>query len=556
MTGVEPLAATPGGGAVSARWSYARGPEAPLIEKSIAGVLAATAARYGEREALVVRHQGVRLSWKELARQVERTACGLAGLGLKPGDRAGIWASNCAEWIYLQYAASLAGVVLVNVNPAYRSHELRYVLRKSRMKALFLNSRDARADYRAILEESRNGGDLPLEHTVYLGEPSWFNMLERGVDLPPEAAQPGDVANIQYTSGTTGSPKGVLLTHRNLVNDGAAIASYLNASHRDRICAPVPLYHCFGSVIASMVALVSGATLILPSAQFDALATLEAIEQERATAIYGVPTMFIAELNHPDFRRFDYSSLRTGVMAGSPCPIAVMRQVAEDMHCPEMTICYGQTECSPVCTMSRVDDPLELRVSTVGCPLPNVEIKVVSTSTGELLPIGETGELCVRGFLVMKGYDGDPEATAAAIDADGWLHTGDLAIMQPNGYFRMRGRAKDTIIRGGENIYPREVEEFLHTHPKVADVYVVGLPDERLGETVCAWIRLKPAMTASEQEIRDFCRGRIAYFKIPQYIRFVDSFPMTVTNKVQKFLMREHEIRERGLERAASIATA
>jgi fatty-acyl-CoA synthase len=376
------------------------------------------------------------------------------------------------------------------------------------------------------------------------------------VDLPPQVARAEDVANIQYTSGTTGSPKGVLLTHRNLLNDGAGIASYLNASPADRICAPVPLYHCFGSVIASMVSLVSGATLILPCAQFDALATLEAIHEERATAVYGVPTMFIAELTHPQFRRFDYSSLRTGVMAGSPCPIAVMRQVAEDMHCPEMTICYGQTECSPVCTMSRVDDALELRVSTVGCPLPNAEVKVVSTTTGEILSVGGMGELCVRGFLNMKGYDGDPAATAATIDKEGWLHTGDLAIMEPNGYFRMRGRAKETIIRGGENIYPREVEEYLHTHPKVADVYVVGLPDERLGETVCAWIRLKPGETATQEEIRQFCRGTIAYFKVPQYIRFVDSFPMTVTNKVQKYLMREQEIRDRGLERAASIATA
>ncbi len=551
-----PTFAVPGGGEVSAEWSYARGPVAPLIEKSIAGVLADTVARCGDGEALVVRHQNVRHTWKELARQVERTARGLVGLGLKPGDRAGIWASNCAEWVYLQYAASLARVVLVNVNPAYRSHELRYVLRKSHMKALFLNERDSRADYRSILEESRNGEDLPLEHAIYLGQQTWFDMLDSDAELPPQAAQPGDIANIQYTSGTTGSPKGVLLTHRNLVNDGAAIGTYLNASSADRICAPVPLYHCFGSVIASMVALVNGATLILPSAQFDALTTLQTIHEERATAIYGVPTMFIAELNHPEFRRFDYSSLRTGVMAGSPCPIETMRQVVEEMHCPELTICYGQTECSPVCTMSRVHDSIELRVSTVGCPLPNVEIKVVSTNTGEMLPVGEIGELCVRGFLVMKGYDADPEATAAAVDSDGWLHTGDLAIMQPSGYFRMRGRAKETIIRGGENIYPREVEEYLMTNPKVADVYVVGLPDERLGETVCAWIRLKPGVTATEDEIRNFCRGTIAYFKVPQYVRFVDNFPLTVTGKIQKFMIRDYEIRERGLEKAANIATA
>jgi fatty-acyl-CoA synthase len=522
----------------------------------LAEMLAETVSRCGDKEGLVVRDQNVRLTWRELAREVERTARGLVGLGLQPGDRAGIWASNCAEWVFLQLAASYARVVLVNVNPAYRSHELRYVLRKSRMKVLFLRERDARADYRSILEESRNGDDLPLEHAIYLGHKSWSDMLARGADLPPRAAQPDDVANIQYTSGTTGSPKGVLLTHRNLLNDGAGIAFYLKATQADRICAPVPLYHCFGSVIASMVALVSGATLILPSAQFDVLATLEAIHEERATAIYGVPTMFIAELNHPEFERFDYSSLRTGVMAGAPCPIETMRQVVERMHCPELTICYGQTECSPVCTMSRVHDSIELRVSTVGFPLPNAEVKVVSTQTGETLPVGGLGELCVRGFLNMKGYDGDAEATAAAIDKEGWLHTGDLAIMQPNGYFRMRGRAKETIIRGGENIYPREVEEYLHTHPKIADVYVVGLPDERLGETVCAWIRLKPGQSATEDEIRAFCRGTIAYFKVPQYIRFVDSFPMTVTSKVQKYLIREQEIRDRGLEKAASIATA
>ncbi|MCC6861542.1 MAG: AMP-binding protein [Bryobacterales bacterium] len=536
--------------------SYIRGPEVPLLEKTISQAFADTVARQPEREALVVRHQGLRFTWRELAREVDRTAMGLSGLGLQRGDRVGVWASNCAEWIFLQHACARLGLVLVNVNPAYRSHELSGVLLRSRIKALFLRERDARADYRSILEESRSGRRLPLQHVIWLGQESWERMRNAGAVLPPEAGDPHAVANIQYTSGTTSQPKGVLLTHHNLINNGLCIGLCLCAAAEDRICAPVPLYHCFGSVIASMVSVVSGAALILPSAQFDPEATLEAVQAERATALYGVPTMFIAELEHPRFREFDLTSLRTGVMAGAPCPIEVMKRVAGEMHCPEMTIAYGQTESSPVITMSRVDDSLELRVSTVGTALASTEVKIVSTETGETLPVGHQGELCTRGYLVMKGYDQDPETTSQAIDPEGWLHTGDLAIMQPDGYFRMRGRARETIIRGGENIYPREVEEFLHSHPKVADVYVVGLPDARLGETVLAWIKLRQGVTATEEEIRDFCRGRIAYFKIPRFIRFVDSFPMTVTNKVQKYLIREFEIRERGLAETARIATA
>jgi len=433
---------------------------------------------------------------------------------------------------------------------------LRYVLKKSRIRALFLRERDARADYRQILSDSRNGDALPLDHVIWLGDSSWDAMLAGGREIPPADGQPDDVANIQYTSGTTGSPKGALLTHRNLVNNGMAIGLCLRATSADRICAPVPLYHCFGSVIGSMVSVVSGATLILPSAQFDTLATLEAVAAERATALYGVPTMFIAELEHPEFPRFDLTSLRTGVMAGSPCPIEIMKRVCDVMHCPEITIAYGQTEASPVITMSRVHDPVELRVTTVGAALANTEVQIVDQKTGERLPIGEQGELCTRGYLVMKGYDDDQAATDAIIDQDGWLHTGDLAVLHPNGYFSFKGRAKDTIIRGGENIYPREVEDFLHTHPKIADVHVVGLPDAKLGETVLAWVQLKDGQQATVEEIRDFCRGRIAYFKVPQYVRFVDGFPMTVSKKVQKFLIREQEIRERGLEEVAGQATA
>uniref|UniRef100_Q020R4 AMP-dependent synthetase and ligase n=1 Tax=Solibacter usitatus (strain Ellin6076) TaxID=234267 RepID=Q020R4_SOLUE len=536
--------------------SYSRGPDAPLLEMSLSHALAHSAARFPDRDALIVSHQNVRLTWSQLDREVTRVARGLAGLGLAPGDRAGIWASNCLEWILMQYASARAGVVLVNVNPAYRSHELRYVLQRSRIHALFLHERDARANYREILTQSRNGENIPLRHVIWLSDPSWDAMLSSGRDFVPDTARPHDVANIQYTSGTTGSPKGVLLTHHNLLNNGMAISLALRASEQDRICVPVPLYHCFGSVIGSMVSVVTGAALILPSAQFDVLATLEAVHRERATALYGVPTMFIAELVHPDFAQFDFTSLRTGVMAGAPCPIEVMRTVAERMHCSEMTIAYGQTESSPVITMSAVDDPLELRVATVGAALANTEVRIADPESGTTVPIGEQGELCTRGYLVMKGYDEDPEATAAVIDRDGWLHTGDLAAMRPDGYFSFRGRAKDTIIRGGENIYPREVEDFLHTHPKIADVYIIGIPDARLGETVLAWVQLKPGEAATAEEIQAFCKGKIAYFKIPQYIRFVDSFPMTVTKKIQKFLMRAQEIRERGLEEIANQQTA
>jgi fatty-acyl-CoA synthase len=541
---------------VSPQLSYLRGADVPLLDLTLSQALSHTAEKFPRREALVVCHEGVRLTWSELDREVTRAARGLAGLGLRPGDRAGIWASNCLEWVLLQYAAPRAGVVLVNVNPAYRSHELRFVLAKSHIRALFLRESDARANYREILAESRDGDSLPLEHTVWLGGPSWQAMLDAGADYPQDPAKPDDVVNIQYTSGTTGAPKGAMLSHRNLLNNGMAMGMGLKATENDRICAPVPLYHCFGSVIGSMVSVVSGAALILPSAQFDALATLEAVHGERATALYGVPTMFIAELEHPEFGRFDLTSLRTGVMAGAPCPIEVMRRVVERMHCPEITIVYGQTESSPGITMSRADDPLELRVTTVGTALPNTEIQIVDPKTNQRVPIGEQGELCTRGYLVMQGYDGDSQATAKVIDSEGWLHTGDLAAMRPDGYFSFRGRARDTIIRGGENIYPREVEDFLHTCPKIADVYVIGLPDAKLGETVLAWVKLKQGEAATAEEIRDFCRGKIAYFKIPQFIRFVDSFPMTVSKKVQKFLIREQEIKERGLEDVARQATA
>jgi fatty-acyl-CoA synthase len=537
-------------------FSYVCGPAVPLLEMTISQALARTASRFPDREGLVVCHQQVRLTWRELDRETTRVARGLAGLGLHPGERIGVWASNCVEWILLQYASSRAGVILVNVNPAYRSHDLRYVLRKSRIRALFLHERDARANYREILREARDGDALPMDHEIWLGDPSWTAMLDRGTDIPEHQSGPGDVVNIQYTSGTTGSPKGVMLTNRGLLNNGMAIGLKLACSQDDRICSPVPLYHCFGSVIGSMVCLVNGATLILPSAQFDALATLEAVHRERATTLYGVPTMYIAELEHAEFPRFDFSALRKGVMSGAPCPIELMKRAAQKMHIERMTIPYGQTESSPVITMSSVNDSFEMRVSTIGSALANTEVQIVDPETGKRLPHGAQGELCTRGYLVMEGYDADPEGTAAVIDSEGWLHTGDLAVMRPDGYFSFKGRAKETIIRGGENIYPREVEDFLHTNPKIADVYVVGIPDAKLGETVLAWVQLKNGEEATPEEIRDFCRGKIAYFKIPQYVRFVDSFPMTVSKKVQKFLIREEEIRERGLQNIARQATA
>ncbi|MDP8982460.1 MAG: AMP-binding protein [Acidobacteriota bacterium] len=534
--------------------SYSKGPDTPLIDRTIDQVFRQTTARVPGHEALVVRHQKQRLTFEQLDAEVERTARGLAGLGLRAHDRIGVWSTNCVEWILVQLAAARIGAVLVNVNPAYRARELRYVIQKSGMRTLFLWAADQRSDYHAILQEAREGQLPALEHAVYFGSESWDQMLANNQRLAEDAVHCDDVANIQYTSGTTGSPKGVLLTHRNLLNNAEIIRSGMQLSENDRLCAPVPLYHCFGCVGGSLASVVSGVTLLLPAPTFEPLATLEMIHEERATCIYGVPTMFIAELDHPEFKRFDYTSLRTGVMAGAPCPVEVMKRVVEEMHCPQMTIMYGQTETSPVITMSCVDDPLEKRVATVGCACANTEVRIVDPATGETTEIGEQGELCTRGYLVMKGYDQEPEATARTIDKDGWLHTGDLATMREDGYFRITGRAKDLIIRGGENIYPREIEEFLHTHPKVADVQVVGLPDLKMGETVCAWIRLKEP--ASEEEIREYCKGKIAHFKIPQYFRFVEAFPMTVTGKIQKFKIRDEEIKARGLEQAAGIQTA
>ncbi len=536
--------------------SYAAGPTIPLHERPTGEVFDEVVEAHPEREALISRHQGLRLNYSELQVAVDRTAAGLWGLGIRPGDRVGMWAASCAEWVYLQVATAKIGAILVNVNPAYRARELAYILDRSEMKAIFLYEQDSRANYLQILDQSCALGPNSLRARILLDTDEWQAMLDSGTVPDPGPLDKDDVVNIQYTSGTTGSPKGVLLTHHNLLNNAYLTGMGLEWTHEDKVCLPVPLYHCFGCVLGTLQAIVYGAATVLPSGPFDPLAVLSAIHEERCTTIYGVPTMFIAELSHPDFGSFDMTSLRTGIMGGSPCPIELMKRVVSEMHCESMTIAYGQTEASPVITQTKTSDLLEVRTSTVGQAMPCTEVKIVDPETDETVAMGMQGELLTRGYLVMKGYDRDPESTARAIDADGWLHTGDLATMREDGNFRITGRAIEMIIRGGENIYPREIEEFLHQHPQVADVYVVGVPDERFGERVLAWIKANENANLDEEGIKEFCRARIARFKIPEYIRFVDEFPMTVTGKVQKFVIREREIELRGLEAAARIETA
>jgi len=523
--------------------SYQRGPQTPLIEKTIHEVVRDSAARLPDHEAVVSRHQNRRLTWSEFQRESERVAAGLAGLGLKAHERVGLWSSNCVEWLLIQVACSRANLELVNVNPAYRATDLGYILRKSRMRALILRERDTRSEYKKILEET----EAAPEHVVYLDHPSWDAMLARGTEIANAPATPDDIANIQYTSGTTGAPKGVLLAHRGIVNNGWYGAQRMQFSERDRLLVNLPLYHVGGCVCWAVAAYHTGSTIVLPSAQFDALASIRAIHEERITVGGGVPTMLIAMLEHPEFARFDYSSLRLVPTGAAPCPVDLMERAVSRTGAKNVFIFYGQTEASGGITTSVPGDSVELAASSVGRVYPNTEIKVISP-TGDTLPAGEQGEICARGAIVMKGYDQEPEATARAIDAEGWLHTGDLGVMRQDGYFNITGRAKEMIIRGGENIFPREIEDFLIAHPKISDVQVVGLPDAKLGEAVLCWIRFKAGETATEDEIRAYCQGRIAHFKIPQFFRFVTEFPMTVTGKVQKFAIREMEIQERGLE--------
>ncbi|HEY3628877.1 MAG TPA: AMP-binding protein [Terracidiphilus sp.] len=534
--------------------SHSHGPDRPLLELTIGDLLARTAGRYPDRLAVASRHQSRRMTWAELSDAADHVARGLWSLGIRHGDRVGLWSTNCIEWIMMHMGCARAGAALVNVNPAYRSHELQFTLTRSRMKALFLWHADKHANYQDILERARHGLKLELQHAIYFDSPEWPALLDAQGSLP-DRVDVNDIANIQYTSGTTGLPKGVLLTHHNVVNNGQFLAQGFHYDEQDRIVVPVPLFHCFGCVIGTMSALNSGAAILLPNWTFDAHAVLSAIHEERATSVYGVPAMYVAEFGQPDFHSFDFSSLRTGMMSGAPCPIELMKRVLNEMHIRELVIAYGQTETSPVVTMSDAGDSIEVRVNTVGRAMPQTEIKVLS-GTGETAPLGEQGEICVRGYALMKGYDGDPAGTALVIQPDGWLKTGDLGMMREDGCLRITGRSRDVIIRGGENIYPREVEEFLYTHPKVGEAQVVGIPNQRLGEIVVAWIRLRPGQEATEEEIRDWCQGQIAYYKVPEHVRFVTEFPATLSGKIQKYKIREFEIEARGLQAVAREATA
>ncbi|HEY5755140.1 MAG TPA: AMP-binding protein [Steroidobacter sp.] len=540
----------------------------PLLYKTVGGVLEDSARRWGDRPAMIVRHQNLRWTYRELNDAAERVAAGLIKLGLQPGDRVGIWSPNRYEWVLTQFATAKAGLILVNVNPAYRISELEFVLNKVGCKALILAPNFKSSDYIGMLRQlapelaTSAVGDLqsarlPTLRTVILTDdarvPGFmpFRSVETlGTDVERERLnelrsllQPEDSINIQFTSGTTGLPKGATLSHHNIVNNGYFVASHMAFTHEDSLCIPVPLYHCFGMVMGVLGCVTHGAAMIFPSEAFEPGAVLEAVAAEKCTALYGVPTMFIAELDHPQFRNYDLSSLRTGVMAGAPCPVEVMKRVIADMHMREVTIAYGMTETSPVSFQSRSDDSIERRVSTVGRIHPHLEVKIIDTD-GRVVPRGERGELLTRGYSVMTGYWDDVEKTRQSVDEQGWMHTGDLAVIDAEGYCNIAGRVKDLIIRGGENVSPREVEEFLYRHPQIQDVQVFGIPDQRYGEIVCAWIKLKGANPCDADAIRLFCRDQIAHFKVPAHIRFVEQFPMTVTGKIQKFIMREQMIAE------------
>lgn len=556
---------------MESRKSYASGhAETALTGETIGGYLSAVSTRQPDSDALISRHQGVRLTYGDLAHEVERVARGLLGLGIEKGDRVGIWSPTRVEWTLLQFATARVGAILVNINPAYRAGEMAYAVNQSGLRLLVTASAFKTSDYLSRIDEVRPQL-ARLERVVVLGERGtgvsgdllWDDLLAAGEAVKAEDLEirealldADDPINIQYTSGTTGNPKGATLTHHNILNNARSLAGLLRYTSGDRVCIPVPLYHCFGMGVGNLGCVTSGATMVYPAESFEPLATLEAIAEERCTSIYGVPTMFIAQLEHPRFREFDLTSLRTGIMAGAPCPIEVMKRVISEMHASEVCIAYGMTETAPVSFLTRPEDSVDRRVSTVGTVLPHVEAKIIDPATGQTVPAGVSGEVCTRGYLVMRGYWENPEATAEAVDPGGWMHTGDLGTMDDHGYLNIVGRIKDMVIRGGENIYPVEIEEVLFQHPDVTSAQVIGVPDERMGEELMAWVIVREGEELSEDELREFCRARIAHFKVPRYVKFVQEFPMTVTGKIQKFRMREMAIEELGLQDAAALKTA
>jgi fatty-acyl-CoA synthase len=543
--------------------SYASGTSTqPLLGETIDANLATAVERFGGREAVVDVAGGRRLTYAEFDAEVERVARGLLALGIDKGERVGIWAPNCVEWMLVQYATARIGAILVNINPAYRTHEVGYVLRQAGIRTLVSAPSFKASDYRAMIEEVRP--DLPaLRDVVYIGEPTWEELLAGGSSVDAESVRArsasldvDDPINIQYTSGTTGFPKGATLSHHNILNNGYFVGEICAYTEEDRICVPVPFYHCFGMVMGNLASTSHGACVVIPAPGFDPAATLRAVQDERCTSLYGVPTMFIAELALPTFGEYDLTSLRTGIMAGSPCPVEVMKRVISDMHMDEVTICYGMTETSPVSTQTRAEDSLDRRVSTVGQVHPHLEVKVVDPTTDLPVRLGEPGELCTRGYSVMIGYWDEPEKTAEVLK-HGWMHTGDLATMDDEGYVNIVGRIKDMVIRGGENVYPREVEEFLYTHPDIVDAQVIGVPDEKYGEELMAWVRLRAgAEPMTVESLRAFCAGKLAHYKVPRYLHVVEEFPMTVTGKVRKVEMREHSVELLGLQDAAATRHA
>jgi fatty-acyl-CoA synthase len=544
--------------------SMARGAtNVPLIEQPLGDFFDDMVEKQPEREALISRHEGRRYTYRELQAESNKLASALLKLGLQPGDRVGIWSHNNVPWVLMQIATAKAGLILVNINPAYRTSELEYALNKVGCKALVTMAQFKTSDYLGMLRELGPAKLPQLRHTFWIDKPGqgdeqpgmqrFSQLLASGDASDPRVAatqktlKATDPINIQFTSGTTGFPKGATLTHRNILNNGFFIGECMKLSPVDKLCIPVPLYHCFGMVLGNLACLTHGSTIVYPNDGFDPLTVLETVQAEKCTGLHGVPTMFIAELDHPRFKEFDLSTLRTGIMAGSPCPTEVMKRVVDQMHLGEITIAYGMTETSPVSCQSSTDTPLDKRVSTVGTVQPHLEVKIVDPETGAIVPVGQSGELCTRGYSVMHGYWDDEPRTREAIDPEHWMHTGDLATMDAEGYVNIVGRIKDLVIRGGENIYPREIEEFLYRHPKVQDVQVVGLPDRKYGEELCAWIIVKPGQSATEDDIRSFCKGQIAHYKVPKYIQFVTEFPMTVTGKIQKFKIRDAMTEQLGL---------